>query len=193
MTCREFWSRAPELESDRELENHAMECPSCAALLARHQALGSSLQRAAAGKQHWMTPPRVEAKLVTAFREQAAQRDVPANGRRFQMWAAATAVAATLVLAFVVMHWYPKATYEATAVEAEDSAENQSEFILLPAAEGTSESGDVVDVLLPRSALVALGVPSDAGVLENIEDDEAVEAEVLLGQGGVPEAVRVLQ
>jgi hypothetical protein len=46
----------------------------------------------------------------------------------------------------------------------------------------------LIRVEMPRSALIAMGVPLTDG-----DAAEPVEAELMLGAGGAPEAVRILQ
>jgi hypothetical protein len=49
----------------------------------------------------------------------------------------------------------------------------------------TLESGVVVTMRLPAASLIAYGIPVDTGDIT-----EEVEADVLLGQDGIPRAIR---
>jgi hypothetical protein len=82
-----------------------------------------------------------------------------------------------------------RSTPEVASVESTAATESDAGFIPLPYATETiaTDDADLVHVRVARSTLIALGVPLTEGT------DEAVEAEVLLGVGGTPQAVRILQ
>jgi hypothetical protein len=193
MNCREFWSRMPELESGSEPLEHERQCASCAAMQERQRALAAGLQRMAAEGRAVKAPARVEAALKVAFRDRYGRSSTSAHTTRAWAW---VPVAAAVMAMAVSLVWErpprPPAvspTLPVAALEAEDALPADSGFITLPYAEasGAADDADLVRVEVPRSTLIALGVPVADG-----ETGEAVEADVLLGAGGAPEAVRLL-
>jgi hypothetical protein len=144
-------------------------------------------------------PARVEARLLHAFRDQARSA-----GERPRAWFAAftwaMAAAAVLVLAISLLRVHgpqtatPKPVAGNAAILAaldempEGAAEaSESGFVPLPNVEqlAPNETGDVVRVEVPRSAMIAVGFevsPERAA--------EPVEAEVMFGPDGVARAVR---
>jgi hypothetical protein len=146
--------------------------------------LAARLRQLAAAQKDMAAPPRVESALRAAFRQQAAQ---PALSPRLWRWA--PALAAVLVLA-VFLGWQRRPLSQPVApLETAESMGNDSGFFPLASAEAvpSEDEADLVRVELPRSTLLAWGVPVTEG-----ETGEAVEAEVLLGAGGAPQAVRLL-
>jgi hypothetical protein len=214
MNCRQFQKLLPELEPDRwtvaapaAALDHMRDCPSCAVVFERHQVLQAGLRQMAVEQAGAMAPARVEAFLLKQFRFQAEMpREVLRDGARRQVSVfaplpggilAAGALAAALAAFLLWNHppsWRAVPGSSTAAVEAEDTASPDSDFIPLPYFGnsglffGAATDADVVRVEIPRSALVALGVAAP-------EEDaaEAVEAELLLGAGGMPQAVRVLE
>jgi hypothetical protein len=210
MNCRQFRKLLPELDPGRRAVTtpagaleHVSDCLSCAALLERHQTLRAGLRQMAAQQAAVMAPAHLEAALLDQFLLQsAAPRPVEVR-RPVSVFAplpggilAAGALAAALA-AFLLWNHPPGfrgvsgPTVAATDLE---DAGLDSDFIPLPyfgnsgLISGAAADADVVRVEMPRSTLVALGVAAP-------EDNapEAVEAEVLLGAGGMPQAVRVLE
>jgi hypothetical protein len=120
----------------------------------------------------------------------------PAKSPSFHWWV--PAVAALLALAvFLVWERRPQSAGRSGAppvyiasVTGDDAAEMDSGFIALPYADATGapDDGDRVQIEVPRATLIALGIPMPEG-----EAGEAVEAEVSLGAGGAPQAVRLLE
>src|SRR5215467_11338926 len=196
MTCREFWSRMPELSLPKlnlHAPDHLRECADCAAALERQQALAEGLRHLAEKRARLSAPPRLETELLQAFRSHAAVH-VPHSSAHWWARPWSWAVAAGLVLG-LVFAWNlerqpgPTSAPEVASVESAASTESDAGFIPLPYASETiaSDEADLVHVRVARSTLIALGVPLTEGA------DEAVEAEVLLGVGGTPQAVRILQ
>ena len=195
MMCREFWNRMPELEEEAQQFEHTRHCPSCAALLERQRELTVGLRRLAAASKAVAAPPRVEAHLLAAFRSRPEPIVVKPVSRRPFLLIWTPALAAVIVLAlFLVWEGRPKfpgqPSLGATQVaEVEDPIEFESDFVPLPHAEAPSvEESDLVRVELSRATLVALGVPVADGA-----PGGRVQAEILLGAGGVPQAVRLLE
>jgi hypothetical protein len=210
MTCRKFRSalsalEALELPSDAQL--HVRGCAPCARLLEQERALRSGLRSLSARRAECVAPDRVEVALLREFREQAeASRGAAFAKTRTSSLAffplpvgilSAGALTAA-VAAFLVWSHLPTSrpfgnSPAVSVSEADDSTLNGG-FIPLPyfGSAGTLSAPagdpDVVRVEVPRSTLVALGVPvADEG------SAEAVQAELLLGPGGMPQAVRVLE
>jgi hypothetical protein len=191
MTCHEFWRRMPELESEGQPLEHVRECADCAALLERQHALAMGLQRVASQRNDLEAPARVEERLLEAFRAHRVPVQTPAP-RAWPSWSAQVSVAAAVMVLAVFLLWRrpPQFIAPVAGPETTASAEMDSDFIPLPYAgeTGPAEDAALIRVEMPRSALIALGVPVADG-----EAGEPVEAEVMLGTGGAPEAVRVLQ
>jgi hypothetical protein len=214
MNCRQFHKLLPELEPDRRTVaapagalEHVRDCLSCAALFERHQELRAGLRQMAAQQAASMAPARVEAILLNQFRlhaETAREKVRAGEQRQVSAFAplpggilGAGALAAALAAFLLWLHppgWHAVPGSSAVAMDAEDTATLESDFIPLPYfgnsglfSEAAADA-DVLRVEMPRSTLVALGVAAP-------EDNapEAVEAELLLGAGGMPQAVRVLE
>jgi hypothetical protein len=82
------------------------------------------------------------------------------------------------------------ASEQAASVQWYDTGDPETDFIPLTNTDDSPAvtEADIVQVQVPRSALVALGLP-----LEEEDASELVQAEVLLGAGGTPTAVRLVQ
>jgi hypothetical protein len=76
------------------------------------------------------------------------------------------------------------------AVNSDEAGPETDGFIPLPNAEriGPSEDFNLVRVEVPRSAMMAVGIPVSAD-----QASEPVEADVLLGSDGLARAVRFLE
>lgn len=182
MTCEEFWDGMPELGG--ELPDHVAECASCAARLAQHRSLTAGLKRIAAERASTALPT-VELRLREAFREEFGLRRAPAR-HRWLAWGAAAAAILVAVLLVLGGRRQPQQVASAPAplLEAADS-----DFIPLPyAAAEPSDDADLLEVEVPRSALVTLGVP-----LPVDDGAERVAAVIALGSDGVLQGVRILQ
>ena len=198
MTCHEFWDRMPELERDPVRLEHEHQCSSCAALLADQRALAAGLRRLARESRCQSPPVAIEAKLLEAFRRQTAARSgsLARPWTAWRVWAPAAALIALAV--YLVGGYQPNTTRTGdltTASVRSESANNDllaldSDFIAAPYASGAvpAEDTDWVRLEVPRSALIALGLPVavDAG-------SGRVEAEIALSANGVVQGVRLLQ
>ena len=187
MTCQEFWDGMPELGA--ELPEHVAECPSCAARFGQHRSLAAGLKRIASERSN-AAPPAVELRLKEAFREEFGGKRAPARHRWVAWGAAAAAVIMAVLLALSGgRHAQKVASEPPQSPQVVDSA-----FIPLPyeaggsAAMVPSDDADLVEVEVPRSALVTLGVPvpADGGA-------GPVAAVIALGSDGMLEGVRILQ
>jgi hypothetical protein len=210
MNCDQFRQRLNAfgaVESSAEILAHLESCSDCAALFQQRRRLEAGLKQIATTQGGWSAPPRVEAALLEEFRAQSRSQVVPAIPRaprplwirhRLSALAAAGALAAALALLLISPLRHPAHIAAGSAalsqvVEADDDSASDNGFVPLPYFASAGEianasEDDVVRVEMPRSALVNLGVP--------VNDDAnsgTVEAELLLGEGGVPQAVRVLE
>jgi len=76
MNCQEFWNANPEL-GNGEGNRHLLECPACAARVVRHRELEAGFRAVAASCRRIEAPPRVEARLRSAFRRQTGLEPRP--------------------------------------------------------------------------------------------------------------------
>ena len=199
MTCQEFWNEMPELETIPEQLEHARQCAACAALLRDQRALAAGLTQIARDRFSQEAPSRVEARLLKAFRDQAGRGAASSASRGpVGWWMWVPAAAAVIVLAvFLVRGHRPDGTpgdlgaaQIASEQAGDDGAASDSEFLPVPYAssDDLAEEADLVSVEVPRSALVALGLPMAAdGVAAR------VQAVVALSADGVVEGVRLVQ
>jgi len=207
MNCQEFWNRLSELPGGEfapsaELQAHLLECPLCTAHLARQRELAAGLRRLAENFSGVKAPARVEARLLRAFR---AHGGVPVRGEGKRWLAPLAWAAAAMLLAsglFLTSSRQPGppggtpaviglAPVEAAAAVSGDEAGPEADgFIPLPNAEriGPNEAFNLVQVEVPRSAMMAVGIPVSAD-----RASEPVEADVLLGSDGRVRAVRFLE
>jgi len=189
MNCEEYWNDMAGAEPAEGFDAHRAACPSGAARWAVERPLAAGLRLLAADMQDVSAPPRVEVRLVHAYRERYRQRVSPAGGT-LRWWAA---VAAVLLIATALWTGVrpppPLVAANAGVAPAAGIDEEDVAFIPLPnaAALPQDEDVDLVRVELPRSAITALGIPAsdDGGA-------DSVEAEVLVGPDGMARAVRFL-
>jgi hypothetical protein len=120
--------------------------------------------------------PRREAALMAAFDAAGTRRVAVPRGRGY--WSmAALATAASLLIAVVVP------SPRSVTVEAQPN-----EFVMVPGAAALPpmESGSLVRMDMPVSMLPSLGVTPPAGHVT------AVKADLIVGQDGLPRAVRLV-
>jgi len=190
MTCHEFWNEMPELARGGELPDHAQECPSCAALLHRQRALAAGLSRMAEDPKNREAPPALERRLLKVFRAQSGAGLQP--GRRH--WAAWAAAAAVVLVAIFWTAGHRGNSHASAALQAmADLSDPDTDFIPLPYGSADPNNAvpdddvDLVRVEVPRTALIALGLPvAEVGATR-------VEAEVALGADGTMEGIRIVQ
>jgi len=190
MNCQEFWNNLPEADGMGLVEHeHVAQCPACAARLRSQVALKRGLRALAGQMSAAEAPPRVEARLRTAFRAYNGMAGVPSRRWR-PVWTWAAAVAAMFAMAvLLVRERTPQAPQPVSHVVelADNGIENG--FIPLPNAAqiDPSEEVNVVRVEVPRSAMIALGYD-----VKPEEASQSVEADVMLGTDGLARAVRFL-
>jgi hypothetical protein len=219
VNCHEFRSLIDELAREDASADavvpsalaHAESCPACDALLREAERVTVSLRSLAARHGFDAAPPRVEAALLSAFRQEHS----PAPRlRRIGGWVAVSTVgvAAAALLAILLTGYRsdsvpqsprvpastpgetnrpaisPRATWADYAVEGETAEEAAAAYIPLAADFDPSwlEGGAIVRVVLSRPALESLGVPVVTGT-----DDQMV-ADMVVSYDGTPEAIRVV-
>jgi hypothetical protein len=202
MNCEEFWDAGPELKDPApELRSHALACPECARQLADQEALSAGLRAAAAEWKTIGAPERVERALISAFRSKQAIERRPARFPWIPVmtWAAAAGILIALAMMTVrgrqpvVAPQHPvhrnlqMAVVQASVEWLGDDDSLAGEFIPLPNVEqvGDSEDVNVVRMEVPRSAMLAVGLPVSPDRIS-----ELVEADVMLDGDGVARAVR---
>lgn len=135
-------------------------------------------------------PPRVEAKLLVAYRENhaapAAPRGPGLRAASDWLWTGLAAAAAVVAIAVTLQHGPTPAATEVAELEEE------AEF--LPLAWGgvgidDVEAVQVVAVEVPRTALAGLGY---GGALL-ADDGAAVRAELLVGNDGLARGIRFVR
>jgi hypothetical protein len=189
---------------------HADSCGECDRLLADAQHLNSMLLAITAADREAEMPHHSKASLLAAFHKQhLPKRSAPNLQTR---WFAAIGLAAALLIGVVLYHFggfesvrnmwtrnhrSPVIQNAAPAVAdnqviADDSsqtdAENVTSFVALPYADPWPGDDDeaVLRVDVPQSTLAAYGLPvTDA--------NEQVTADFIVGEDGVPRAVRLVQ
>lgn len=222
MNCAEFENIVHELarEDARDVLGdatavmarfHAETCKTCAARLAEARSLAVALRVAAEDLQGLEAPQAVGESLASAFREHHRGVEQSRSRTRRLRWAEWMAVAAAAAALAIVGGWnFSRAhvSHRTTgtsspisvatnanggaqqAVPVETAAIEDSDFVPVPYGEGLSadDPGMVVRVSLTRSALGSLGYPVD-----EMNAGDVVQADLLVGDDGLPRAVRLVQ
>jgi hypothetical protein len=116
-------------------------------------------------------PPRVEAALLSAFRDRHARS-------RLRWWGVAAAVAALVFMALRI------STVQPEIVPPEEVATGF--FPLMPGFDPEAvESEPLVRVEIPRSVLASFGLPVDVNRIH-----VPVEADLVIGDDGMTRAIR---
>ena len=206
---------AVEVEARDRALAHVRECSRCSDRLAAEQRLSEGLLALAAASLEEQAPPRVEERLIAAFRRQPAP---VRHDRRWLAVAAAVSIAAAILLfALQTPHPAPPPAPRAIAsvapappavVPVLDVKRNRrasrrprrtlqpaqtemaTEFLPVAQADGWTplEGGRVVRVKLPRSALGLFGLPVDEE-----RSPERVQADVMLSNDGLLRAIRFVK
>jgi len=193
MSCEEFWTlAAPEQAGHPHLSN----CGACAFRARREQEMVAGLRAVAQGMRRMEAPPRVEARLLAAFRAQAVGPRARVRPRWIPVvsWAAAAAVVVASIGLIGPRPAQSRRTAEHVVAAAgldsgvPDTA-IQEGFLPLPGAMlmAPPEGVSVVHVELPRAAMMQVGIevsPERAA--------ETVQADVMFGDDGLARAVRFL-
>jgi len=127
MNCQDFETSVMDLARDQMMEAaareralaHAQACAQCALRLADERALTAGLRTLAASEAAQETPARVEAALLTAFRQRAIIPVAPAvispvtSAHRWRRWSLVAAAAALVLLALLAPRWWRTPSQEA--------------------------------------------------------------------------------
>jgi hypothetical protein len=199
-------ARGRLLEAGEELaaREHLATCPACRARLEAERELSQALRWAAGADAGEAAPARVEAALREAFARQRWETERRAVGARARprprdlalMTAAAAAAGLLLALAAALGPATRPTPARIRSVTRQPPpvvrvAERGDTLQLAPlyAAPLTDvESGQVIRVGLPRSALRSMGWP-----LPEVPGAGLVPAEVLVGEDGLARAVRLVR
>lgn len=203
MKCEEFELIGLDLDQSgangderAAAREHLRGCAKCAALADSWEEARANLFLLGDKTRETQTPPRVEMRLRHEFR---AQRRPAILYRRAAM-AAAWAVAAAILVAVGVTwkNWrdsrptiasrgdVPAVTPLQNAVLTDNDS---GSFTLLPGSiPQEAENASVMQVRMQRGALSALGLPVDQD-----RASDWIQVDVLVGEDGIPEAVRLHQ
>jgi hypothetical protein len=197
MSCEEFWESGV---AENEAARHVRECAACAARYSAEQRVADGLKELAARWRRTEAPPRVERRLLAAFRSEMGVVPATRGGAWFPVLTWGAALAATVTLALFLMHPRQPQEVRRPSRNGVELAEadmpysvdvtaglEETGFIPLPNALqlDAADEVDMVRMEVPRSTLLALGLPMG-------EDEGNVQADVLLGGDGVARAVRFL-
>lgn len=215
MTCEEFEAIGLDAGIDPSLtdaqraaaDQHALSCARCAALRDSWQAVRIELRALAQQTAGAEAPQRVEMRLRQQFH---TQHGTLKTRRRAVGAAWALAAAAVLIGAVSWVEWRSGQRHNLSdnswanggaAVTNPDSAQKSAagsstlvadnelgDFTLLPGVSpGDTEDAAILRVRMQRGALGALGLP--------VNEDRAAEwiqVDLMVGNDGLPEAVRLL-
>ncbi len=221
MKCEEFESiglersgvRMSELDAAlrQSAAEHAARCPSCAALQESWQEARIALQALREATQDAEAPRRVEMRVLHEFGMRHRTRKAR-SAAIFAAWALATAA-----MLFAGVSWWnwrltqtqgnvsagnvvkpstsvpsvtPSVTPTDTSEEPTLIADNEAgDFTLLPGSlPQETDDSTIVRVGMERGALSALGLQVNE---ERVSD--WIQVDLLVGQDGLPKAVRLLQ
>jgi hypothetical protein len=197
MTCHDYIDALVDLArgvSDSSpmrtaAEAHARRCPRCAERLQRERELSAALRELVHGSDD-AVPRGMEGRLVAEFSQYHADR-VRHTQPLTHWWAAA----AVFLIATAGVTWLVPARFRAAAPQPviessnlQDPVPDLANFIALPGAGSMPafERGDIIRIEIPLAGLPAYG-------LDMVPDGTAtlVPADVLIGQDGVPRAIRL--
>lgn len=193
---------------------HAQSCESCGARLGQSRALMAGLRGFEASQTAAGAPARLEAILRSAFLRQKWEA---ARAKMMRRWAAAGIAAALLLTAGVASRYLRKppvpretARMERPAGPAVPEASNGQSQTTVDENSGSGpgeeeiasdfqsyppggaivpfERGQIVRVAMPGSALVAMGFPIDGD-----RAGDRFTADVLVGEDGLPRAIRLVR
>lgn len=188
---------------------HAQICEGCAAGLAEAQILAKALADAAEDSKTWKAPAGIEERLADAFREHHSNLERARHRERRARWrwaewiglAAAAAVLVTIGAwkfsgsrmvkngGSITASLNGSRQVDVDAGEAE-LANTGEDFVPVPYGESLSaeDSGVIVRVSMTRGTLENLGYPVD-----EVNASEVIQADVMVGEDGLPVAVRLVQ
>jgi hypothetical protein len=219
MNCEEFAALGLDLEHDGEFARaqqaaaraHSAACPRCAALAESWEAARAELRLLAAATSLADAPPRVEMRLRQEFRTRH-QTIKTHRAAVFASWALAAAVLLAAGISWT--NWRAQHSAKPSAVTAsaankstpqnsgvqnsapqiaqENSdtllADNEPDgFTALPGAiSAESDDSSIVRVAMQRSSLGALGF-----AVNEERAGDWIQVDLLVGEDGLPQAVRI--
>jgi hypothetical protein len=193
---------------------HAESCDHCARLMTDAESLDASLREVARSESGKQASPRVGTVLMEEFRR---QKNASSRRRVQRQIAALGAAAAVLLVLGISLHrWIapnrniapvrgvagntsPVASPVAIPANSQrqdqesgsdaDDSEYATAFVPLPYADDPTavDGGTVVRVILSRPALASLGVP-----VTDPSATDRIPADLLLGEDGTPQAIRLV-
>jgi hypothetical protein len=168
---------------------HLAGCPACAFQFEQERRLSAALGELAESDAEREAPPALEARLREALRAAHRRPAAPRRAPDRLRWATLAAAAASLAAAAVLWRRDPPAPPPMPAEWVREALDGDDESDFLPVtfddAAGGLDAVQVVRVRLPRSAMGSLGL-----VVSHDPGQGPVEADVLVGQDGLPRAIR---
>ena len=175
---------------------HTRECRECGIRLTNERMLSAGLGMLADEHSDLVPPPALQAALMAKYQQQFARRQKVRT-----LWRAVAAAAACLALVTLgplVTRGKLQSiasetrTPELIALDADSTsadATTTDPFIAIPYAEPLApyERAELQRVKLTRGTLLAMGLPTDVP-----DADEPMNAELMVGEDGIPRAVRIL-
>lgn len=180
---------------------HARDCRECGVRLANERMLTAGLGLLADEHLEMVPPPALKAALMTKYKNQFVYRQ-----RVRILWRAVAAAAACLALVTLVplatrgklqSSAFDNRALELIAIDADTALQfgngedgNGTEpFIAIPYAEPLApyERTELQRVKLTRGTLLAMGLATEVP-----DADEPMNAELIVGEDGIPRAVRIL-
>jgi hypothetical protein len=180
-------------DAEAKVRGHVAECPACAAMLQREEALTRGLRDLAEAASDAGPSAAMEAALLRAFAAAHRRRGVgetpglvkpQTSPGQWQPWMAA---AAALFLATVLTVGWRDFERTRGSMPEVPAPVALSEFVPWPGASTLPpfESGQLVRMELPASVLPLLGIARTQGF------EGKVQADVVVGQDGFVRAVRL--
>jgi hypothetical protein len=215
MNCREFQQDLQEfcrneLQDSRlhgKMLDHTAECRSCRDRFNQERTLLGALAALTQSMSNEAAPAHMEAELVRAFRESRSnRRTVPSQGA--SIWglrlnrATLSTAAAFLILFGITLLAFRQGLQEKGTAQPDERAfagvgesfsrqySYESDFIDLGNYQAPDDwrGSQLLRVNLPRTSLLLFGLPMNAD-----HADKMIPADVLVGQDGVPRAIRFVQ
>jgi hypothetical protein len=191
MDCRHFRFAILDIARNEtqipdEVRNHFENCPACKREFQRQTKLTSSLKNLREHTADLQPPAELQQTLLTKFhrlQNKKSKINILWIGR-----IAAAFVCISLVSALVWRLKQQSPTTPTAEKPAIQSREITSGFIPLMHGELAGNGVQIVRVRLPRSSLLDLGFPVNMD-----RPDEMIEADVVLGEEGLPHAIRLIQ
>ncbi len=160
MNCKEVETQLLDAEKRDDVLAHTASCASCAARLAEMESLTAAFQRIARNDASRQAPERLEARLLTAFRQpqikvvpmpQSRTAAVP----RWNQWVLAAAVVAILSLLALFAWRIPEPA--AAGEEAQERTLQPSQQIVVPSPK----------TIVPPEKQLAINEPKERSVANN--------------------------